>query len=595
MRCLYCNKKLSLLKLAKGDSFCSAQHFDAYQLQQSKDAFERLMSQPDEDAPRAPLVVQQREEEHASVSDGQEESAALARLTAFAPPAPPAPEAAVLKAPPYAPFAISLLPACPLNPASPITNEPEGVEAARELAYPVHEVAGTVCILNLYLRLSLAETEPKDWTPARFVMVTPEDFRVAIQQPPIGLVPEFGQIEDLAPADAAAPIEAVPLIEAAPLVEAEIAPSMKPMMPEESSSVTPVESAETEVPFLEAPSFRPRTGKPILVHGAASSVPTGSSLAPILEQGDLARPDSCRVIPKSTRVVGNTAFHSQDSAGQRIKGASEFPIQPAFVLPDSQRQVCEPAWLPSDHRMAIARPALEASWESTRALDFDLPAPGSLMVHPDASRLGQIDPQQLLAGTGPLDTASLFLGVLETRPLGQEPLFIDPPACAMESGWPATLAQFPSRTALPAAWQPRSSHFPLPDPIAAGSESPLAPLESFAYAPACSKMERVEKVKLPAPYIQNDGYRLTEWTGADSASTPLAAHPGLVFIGSTVLPHAAAVPPGSLKRGSGDPMLKWEPCRAVPVAPTVVKFLPVRDGAILPQAKSWTRLDGVPR
>src|ERR1700728_4199683 len=191
MRCLYCNKKLSLLKLAKGDSFCSAQHFDAYQLQQSKDAFERLMSQPAEDAPKAPLVIQQREEEPPSSSDGQEESAALARLTAFAPAAPPAPEARVLKTPPYAPFAISLLPACPLNPASPITNEPEGVEAARELAYPVHEVAATVCILNLYLRLSLSETETRDWTAARFVMATPEDFRIEVKRPPIGLVPEF--------------------------------------------------------------------------------------------------------------------------------------------------------------------------------------------------------------------------------------------------------------------------------------------------------------------------------------------------------------------------------------------------------------------
>jgi hypothetical protein len=318
-------------------------------------------------------------------------------------------------------------------------------------------------------------------------------------------------------------------------------------------------------------------------------------LPPILEQGDLARPDSCRVIPNSTRVVGTTSFHSRDSTGHRIKGASEFPVQPAFVLPDAQRQVNEDAWRPSNHRMAVAWPALEASWESTRALDFDLPAPAALLVRPDASRLGKVDPQQLLVGTGPLDTASLFLGVLETRPLGQEPLFIDPPACATESGWPATLVEYPSWTALPAAWQPRASHFPLPDPIAAGSKSPLAPLESLAYAPACSKIELIENVKLPAPYVQNDGYRLTEWAEADSMFTPFAAHPGLVFIGSTVMPQAADVPPGSLKRGSGGPMLKWEPRRAASEAAMAVKFLPVRDGAILPQAKSWPRLDGVPR
>jgi hypothetical protein len=120
-------------------------------------------------------------------------------------------------------------------------------------------------------------------------------------------------------------------------------------------------------------------------------------------------------------------------------------------------------------------------------------------------------------------------------------------------------------------------------------------MELLAYAPACSKMERTEKVTLPAPYVQKDRYRPTEWTVADSLSTPLAAHPGLVFIGSTRLPQAADVPPGSLKRGSGDPMLQWEPRRAASEAPAVVKFLPVRDGAILPSAQSWLRLGGVPR
>jgi len=69
----------------------------------------------------------------------------------------------------------------------------------------------------------------------------------------------------------------------------------------------------------------------------------------------------------------------------------------------------------------------------------------------------------------------------------------------------------------------------------------------------------------------------------------------LVFVGSTMLPHAENVPVGSLKRGSGDPWLPWEPCPAASAAPRVVKFLPAREGAILPSAKGWARLEPVPR
>ena len=65
MRCLYCNKKLSLLKMAKGDDFCSSEHFDAHQRQLSKDAIERLMSAPDMESPKAPLIVKNAQGEEA--------------------------------------------------------------------------------------------------------------------------------------------------------------------------------------------------------------------------------------------------------------------------------------------------------------------------------------------------------------------------------------------------------------------------------------------------------------------------------------------------------------------------------------------------
>src|SRR5580693_7539614 len=147
MRCLYCNKKLSLLKLAKGDSFCSPQHFDAHQLRLSKDAFERLSSLSVEDVPKAPLIVEREEEKPPELP---EQNSAFARLAAFA---PPAAAEAPSQSPPYAPFATSPLPSFTLNPPFPIANGPEAgeaVEPARGLAFPVHETEEVACILNLY-------------------------------------------------------------------------------------------------------------------------------------------------------------------------------------------------------------------------------------------------------------------------------------------------------------------------------------------------------------------------------------------------------------------------------------------------------------
>src|ERR1700677_4971376 len=107
MRCLYCNKKLSLLKLAKGDSYCNSEHFDAHQLQLSKTAFDRLMNTPAEEGPKAPLITKKPE---------PDEIAPAARLQPKAAPPPPAPEQAAAArlgisqppppSPPYAPFAV---------------------------------------------------------------------------------------------------------------------------------------------------------------------------------------------------------------------------------------------------------------------------------------------------------------------------------------------------------------------------------------------------------------------------------------------------------------------------------------------------------
>src|SRR5271167_612119 len=114
MRCLHCNKKLSLLKLAKGDSFCSAEHFDAYQLQLSKSAYDRLINLPDEETAKVPLVLKDVPEAEI------EADSALTRISAFqAPEKPPAPPTVVVgvkdppKAPPYAGFLASPPPPFP--------------------------------------------------------------------------------------------------------------------------------------------------------------------------------------------------------------------------------------------------------------------------------------------------------------------------------------------------------------------------------------------------------------------------------------------------------------------------------------------------
>jgi hypothetical protein len=698
MRCLHCNKKLSLLKLAKGDSFCSHEHFDAYQLKLSKDAIERLMSVPAEEAPKTPLVFnkiddQPIDETRPGNDDAPQENAAQARLTAVAP--PPLPEAAVAsQSPPYAPFASSPLPPCFLNPVPPIANGPdagESVEPARKPSFPVHEVDETVCILHLYLRLGLRGTEPKNWTSDRHLIVTPEYFRLDISQPPLGLSPEFPEIENadpvveaapsvepvtrvepapldvsepnmpqilenLAPAELITPIEATspvdidPIVQAMPFTETvavvkpvmhpeqaptevvppsvpflienlahaepvtpieairavpadpmietlvfiEDAPLITPVMPAAPASFAPIEPSEPRIPFLMAPSFRARSGTPFLLHSAASAKPNGSNLNPTLDIGSLPRLDSCRAIPNFTSFAGPLAIHLHNSTASLIASASELNIQPDSVLPNAKEQRCGDAWGPSNRPISVAQTALEASWASMGPLDFELPKPAALLTRPFPACMRKVDPQQLLAGV-PLDLVSLFLGVLETRPHGHEPSFVDLPADATESSWRAILSPPPDPDPLNTAWQPRTTHFSLPDPIVDGPTERLLPLASLQYAPACIKMDCIEKTELPTPYVATDLHCQTAWPETDSASVPLGSEPSLVFIGSRVLPPAADMPAGRLRTGSGAPTLSWEPCIQVPQAPRDTRFLPVRNGTVLPPAKTWPLLKAVPR
>lgn len=422
------------------------------------------------------------------------------------------------------------------------------------------------------------------------------DAPVEISQPPVAIIPEVAEIHDLATAEPVSPIEAVAppsddhRVEALPF--AEPSPSIKPALHAEPVDPTPIEPPRPRVPFLVAPSFNPRTGAPIRIHNAATSAPTGSTLKPIRDKGAVLRPDPCREIPNSTHFAETNSFHLQDSTAH-LAGGPELPVLPAFVRPSAENQPCGDAWSPSDRRIVVALPARETRRPAMPSVDCEMPAPGSLMVRSNAPNLSKIDPQQLLAGTS-LDLVSLLRGILETSPQGREPVFADLPASATESVWRAILAPFPGSEPLPAAWREQTAYRSSPDPITAGVESRMRPLESFPYAPACIKIDHIDQARLPAPYIANDLYQPTRWPQADSALVPVASESCLVLIGSTTRPRAANLPAGSLKRGPGDPSLPWKARPAASTAPRAVKFLPIREGAILPSAKSWERLNAVP-
>lgn len=619
MRCLYCNKKLSLLKLAKGDSFCSPEHFDAHQLKLSNDAFQRLMSLPSDDTHKAPLVIKPKEEKQREAPQpnlaSQEQDAALARLRqvpaetpqAKAPPA----KAAPAKAPPYAPFAKSTLPPYPPNPPSPVVNGPEAseaVEADRQLAFPVHDVEATVCILNLYLRLSLAGTQPVHWTSERHLIVTPEYFNLAIVQPPLGLSTDFPRIESPEPIEQApiepervepvsvepvlaVPVEAVPVEEESPV---EAVPVEEELPVAETHRALPPVS-NPRVPFLLAPSFQERTGTPIVVHSAANAVPRSSILAPALDRGELPSLDSRGTIPQFTRFSGNTRLRAKSSAVPGTKGDSAFPIQPPTVLPRVKGEICHAGWLRSNRHIGIGQPALESAWTFERTPESDLSSPDSLLVRPDALRLLKVDPAQLLAGSFPMDTVSLLPGVLEMSLLGQEALFVDPPACAMEFGWRAALGPFPAERPLPSAWQDQTSYLSQPDRVADGSETSIPGLDPLLYAPSCLKVTHIEGVVLPPLYGAKDWYKPAAWLQSDSPWVPFSAEYGVICGGSTMLPLSANLPEVGFKTGSGAPVLAWKPCFPASEAPLDVKFLPARHGAVLPPAKNWPRLESLPR
>ncbi len=519
MRCLYCNKKLSLLKLAKGDSFCSAEHFDSYQLQLSKDAIDRLMSVPDEDLPKTPLII----------------------------PKEKAPDE--ITVPPLAAYAASRLPAYSLNATLPVANGPESTEpldAMPAVAFPVHDVDVTVCILNLYLRLSLLGSEPKGWTSPRYLIVTPEYFQLAIQQPAIDFPPDSTEIEQTA------------AIEKGP-------PAKKP------------------TPFLTAPSFLERSGTAAFVSAAANSIEM--PLGPVLCGPGPVVPGT----PPPGKFA-DAALGPEDSTAQPMGSAVEFPAAADVVAPGAPKPGRVEAWRPSSRTLDIKRTAVEAGGTSTRPVDFVLQRPGTLLVRPDSQDVRKVDPQKAL-GT---DAAPLFKDVLDTPPLGQASIFIDSPAGAMAARWTASLPASSAWIEQTLVWQHRDAYLAMSDTIASGSEARAAELPPMACASECFTMQGAETLRLPPPYVATGRLHSTAWPEVDSGYTNVPAERTLILNGSTILPQAAGIAAGGFRANADSAALRWDARAARLQNHAPAKFLPARNGIVLPATENWPTLRAVP-
>jgi hypothetical protein len=333
-------------------------------------------------------------------------------------------------------------------------------------------------------------------------------------------------------------------------------------------------------------------GASTFVDSEASSVPTASTLDCVLD-GSAPRFDLCMEIPRSRRFAATAELPLRDSAAHCIRGIADLPMLPPFVVLDARKHICEAAWSPSDRRIAIAQTAVEASFTATRSVDFDLPAPASLVVRPEAQGFGLADPDKL-PGVSQMHDALLMRGVLKTNALGGAARFIDPPASAMEPGWRPRLAPFPDPKLFPATWQYRTSHCSLPSQLSAWSIVPMLPVEPFPAAMECNKIAGIKIAALPEPYSAKNEYRAVRRAEADSVLAGMVGETGLVFNGLPILPRVSALPAGRFESRSGGPVLRWEPDAMASKDAPAAKFLPVRDSAVLPAATRWPRLASLP-
>lgn len=626
MRCLHCNKKLSLLKLAKGDSFCSPEHFDAYQFQLSKTAIDRLMNTPVEEGPKLPLIIRKQEDVL---------------------PEAPLPAA---DAPPYAPFAASLLSSCAPDLSAPAASDLDrGQQAAStlEVSLPVREVA-TTGLLNLYARLSFAEA-PLNWTsPRNFILA--ENFPAEVIRPSVVPSPDFSQLENPVSSESVRAIESRARV----------------------GALTP----RPRLPFLIAPSFRERTAPLADLDTADRAIPVRPALIPILGAGP-RHSDLARAIGRLTGFAERASLQTQDSTTNFFQGTPELPAPVLIALPRSEQKTHPSGWHVSSCLIGL----------TNRILDTDgpvicvPPVPESMVAgpvpgfapHSDAARLlegqpsvrriilpvsqelvstskpprpeppGRMSPIGLTAQESPdrtIKTTALFSAPVEKPPFGEEAALPDPSVSAIKLGWRSALAKFPLVESFSTAtWQNQASHYALAASIADGPELPAIPIQLLPYVPACiQKKPPVAQT----PSLANQPYRWMTWretgytvSGWESPA-PSATLPKLCF---SAVPNTSAR--AELLRSSTLPVM---PERAFAAAPSTVfpkpellsatltsfpqatqnvagrgtvslctshiscgprpsghqnrhavKFLPIREGPTLPSARNWVRLRSLHR
>ena len=594
MRCLFCNKKLSLLKLAKGDSFCSPDHFDKYQLQQSKNAFERLMNQPEVDTPKAPLTVKPVEQAEETAP-----SPKVKKTPAQIPAAEPAqlvpeqssaqPKTDAPHVPPYAPFATQEQPFCPSVALSQIADEPVGkqpIDSPQALAWPTHDVHATVAILNLHLELSGANLTPSPWTSTREFAVVAEPFAPAVIRPVLAMKPDSPEIPHLKEIEATA---AEHTTEHEVPVSVEAQETKKPAV-----TIQPGTPAGVRVAYLTAKSFGIRRGAATFLDRDATSRPSALKLAPVLGDGIGSLPQR-NPIPSRTNPVQAIFVHAQDFAAAFAEGLPQLPIVPDRILPAAKNTTRGDAWIPSASLIAIARGALETELPETRSADFDLPRPASFLVRPDPGSLRCCNPKRL--GGDDLDTNSPMAGALRMAPISPGSAAYVRPAGPMASDLgPAFAPLDPQGPFAPVLWPPNTNHRRLNCSMAAAAPAPFSAQGPLAYSAA---------VIQPSPYWVVSPAR-SPWRGV-AETRPLPCRkfdwvadtgftPGLwpVFSASPNLPETARISSGAFSRGTG-PSVKWEPRPPGPLDARAAKFLPVRETASLPAARPWQKLGSLPR
>jgi hypothetical protein len=305
--------------------------------------------------------------------------------------------------------------------------------------------------------------------------------------------------------------------------------------------------------------------------------------------------DSLGGIPHFTNFTAAADFKAQDFTLDGIVDGSELPVLPDSVWPEAKEYICTSGWRISKRPICIDTPALDARGQSIQPLDLDSLTPTGLIVCPPAIKLEPINPQQLLAGSS-IDAGSVFRGVLETRPLGRENLPCCPPTRTMESSLTAVLAPFPGwELVASTTWQSRATHFPFLVSMADWSSISMMPVDLLPFTSACIKVERVEKAALPRPWIAYTPYLPILWPEAKYAIfLSFLAEQSSFFTGVTILPPIAEVPDGRLKTAPVPPSLTWEGRHPAYKDAPAARFLPVRNGPILPQVRSWQRRDSSP-